>query len=275
MYNSTNTPPRVPCQEWKTSCQIRRWGFRRRRRPEGRTGSAGASLHCMKRRERAPAPHIPLSYVVFWLEERGWTALPVLVFFFRDIFHVVDIGAGLHQDVVQVVPDADEGEALLQELANARCAEQEDSEDQFIFAGVLDQLLGGGIEFGRSVHMREFVLFVEAHGHAQVVLSQEKNIHTGHGGNLRDVLDARSCLYLQSDDAVVVVVTGISEQAGLVHAALWEVDRARADGGILGATHGLPRFFGSVDVGDQNAVGAHVEGLLNSRTIVVSTHPHQ
>ena len=99
----------------------------------------------------------------------------------------------------------------------------------------------------------------------KIVLSEEQDVDAGHGGDLRNVLDAGSGFHLQRDDAVVVEVAGVSQQAGLVHAALRKIDRARADGRILGATHRLARFFGGVDVGDENAVGAHVEGLLNSR----------
>ncbi len=49
-----------------------------------------------------------------------------------------------------------------------------------------------------------------------------------------------------------------------------KVDRARADGGIFRATDGLARFFGGVDVGDEDAVGAHVERLLDAGAVVVS-----
>ncbi len=33
---------------------------------------------------------------------------------------------------------------------------------------------------------------------------------------------------------------------------------------------GNPRLFGGVDVGDENAVGAHVERLLDAGAVVVS-----
>src|SRR5207302_4071213 len=98
----------------------------------------------------------------------------------------------------------------------------------------------------------------------------EKNVDTGNGGDLGDVFDARRCLNLQSDDAVVVKVAGVTKKPGFVHAALRKVDRARAHGGILHATHGLTRFVGSVDVGDEDTVGAHVERLLNAGAVVIS-----
>jgi len=59
------------------------------------------------------------------LEERGWAPLPGLAFFYGCLFHVVHVGAGLGQDVVQIVADADEGESLFEEFADARGAEEE------------------------------------------------------------------------------------------------------------------------------------------------------
>jgi len=46
-----------------------------------------------------------------------------LCLFFRDVFDVVDVGSGLRQNVVQVVANADEGESLVEELADARRSE--------------------------------------------------------------------------------------------------------------------------------------------------------
>ena len=72
----------------------------------------------------------------------------------------------------------------------------------------------------------------------------------------------------------VVGVSGVAEQAGFVHAALREIDRARAGGGISGAAYGLAGFFGGVDVRDENAVGAEVESLLDARAVVVAADAH-
>src|ERR1022692_2139906 len=91
------------------------------------------------------------------LEQRGRTPLPGLAFFFGNVFHIVHVRASLGQDMVQVVADADEGESLLQELAHACGAEQEDSENDFVLARVLDELVGGRAQFWRSVHMGELV----------------------------------------------------------------------------------------------------------------------
>jgi hypothetical protein len=54
--------------------------------------------------------------------------LPGFAFFFCYVFHVVDVGSGLGQDVVEVVADADEGEALFEELADAGGAGRRASE---------------------------------------------------------------------------------------------------------------------------------------------------
>ena len=53
----------------------------------------------------------------------------------------------MREDVVEVVADADEGESFLEEFADAGGAEEEQAEDDVVLAGVLDQALGGGIEF--------------------------------------------------------------------------------------------------------------------------------
>ena len=70
-------------------------------------------------------------------------------------------------------------------------------------------------------------------------------------------------------------VAGVAEESGFVHAALWEVDGARADRGILRATDGFAGFFGSIDVGDEDAVGSHVESLLDAGAVVVSADADQ
>src|SRR6185503_15498601 len=94
----------------------------------------------------------------FYLEKRGRTALPVFSFFFGNIFHVVHVGARLGQYMVQVIADTDEGESFFQELAHASGAEEEESENEIVLAGVIDQLLSGRPEFRRGVHVGEFVL---------------------------------------------------------------------------------------------------------------------
>src|ERR1700674_1323649 len=206
------------------------------------------------------------------LEQRRWSPLPAFAFLFRNVFDVVDVGAGLGEDVLQVVADADEGETLFEKLAYARCPKQEDAENGVVLASVLDQLLRGRSEFGRGVHVRELVLVVEAHRHAKVVLSEEKDVNAGDGGDLSNVFDAGSGLDLQRDDAFVVPVAGVAEEAGLVHAALWKVNGTRTDGRGLGANDGLAGLFGGVDVGDEDAVGSEIEGLLDAGAIVVSSN---
>ena len=173
---------------------------------------------------------------------------------------------------MQVVAKAEESETFFQEFADARSAEQKDAEDYFVLVGVFDQFLCGGIELGRCVHEREFVLVVEAHGHAEIVLAEEENVDAGNSGNLGDVFDAGSGLDLQSDDAFFIKISGVAKKSGLVHAALGKINGAGADRGILGATDGLASFFGGVDVRDENAIGAEVESLLDAGTVVVSAN---
>src|SRR6266404_2415421 len=132
----------------------------------------------------------PMPQVTHTLEQRRRSPLPVFSFLFRNVFDVVDIGASLRQDVVQVIADADEGETLLEELADTRCPEQEDAENGVVLARVLDQFLRGRAQLGRGIHVRELVLVVEAHRHAKIVLSQEKDVNAGDGRDLGNVFDA-------------------------------------------------------------------------------------
>ena len=78
---------------------------------------------------------------------------------------------------------------------------------------------------------------------------------------------------MQRYDAFGVPGAGVAEQSGFVHAALREVDRPRAHRGILGATDGLAGFGGGVDIGNEDAVRAHVEGLLDAGAVGVSADP--
>lgn len=82
------------------------------------------------------------------LEQRGAAALPTLAFFFGYVLHVGDVSSRLGEDMVEIVADADEGEAFFEKFADPCGAEQKQSEDDVVLVGVLDQLLGGGVEFG-------------------------------------------------------------------------------------------------------------------------------
>src|SRR5262249_32291654 len=104
-----------------------------------------------------------------------------------DILHV---RAGLGEDMVQVVAEANESEPLVEKLADSRSAKKEEAEDDVVLAGFGDQFVSGGAKFGRSKHVREFVFFVEAHGHAEIVLAEEKNVDAGNSGDFCHVLDA-------------------------------------------------------------------------------------
>jgi len=69
-------------------------------------------------RSGAPAFH-------FLLEKSCGAAFPGLAFFLGDFFHIAYLRAGLRQDVVQVVANADEGETFFQEFTNPGGTKQE------------------------------------------------------------------------------------------------------------------------------------------------------
>src|SRR5271166_4527317 len=161
-----------------------------------------------------------------FLEKGGGAALPGLAFFLGNFLYVVDVGTDLGDEVMQIVAEAEEGETFFKEFADARGAEQEESEDYIILACVFDQFLGGRVEFGRSVHVGELVFVVEAHGHAEIVLTEEKDVDAGDSGDFGDVFDAGCGPDLQGDDAFVVPAAGVAEQTSAIHAALREVDGA-------------------------------------------------
>ena len=58
------------------------------------------------------------------------------------------------------------------------------------------------INFGGGIHVREFVLLVETHRHAQVILAEKENVDTRHSSNLVDVFDAICCFNLKRDNRV-------------------------------------------------------------------------
>src|SRR5439155_14580244 len=92
------------------------------------------------------------------LEQCGCAARPGLALLLRNLLHVIHVGAGLGEDVVQVVADADEGESLFRKLADAGRAEEKQSQDDVVLARMLGQLLRGGAQLGRGVHEGKFVL---------------------------------------------------------------------------------------------------------------------
>src|SRR5205823_2656409 len=79
---------------------------------------------------------------------------------------------------------------------------------------------------------------------------------------------------LHRADDVVVPVTGVTQQASLVHAALREIDRAGSGRGVSAAGHILPDVVGGIDVGAKDSIGAHVERLLDAGTVRMSTDTH-
>src|SRR5579871_1292404 len=126
-----------------------------------------------------------------------------------------------------------------------------------------------------EVYISGNLFLVEAHGHAKVVLAEKENVHSGDGCDFVDILDAVGRFDLQSDDPVAVPIASVTKQTVFVHAALRKIDRARSRCWILCAAHGLPRFRRCVDVGDEHAVCAHVQRLLNAAAIVIALYAHQ
>jgi len=80
---------------------------------------------------------------------------------------------------VKIVADADEGETLVEKFADAGGSEKEEAKYDIVLARRGNELLRGGAELGRSVHVRELVLFIQAHGHAEIVLAEEEDVHAG------------------------------------------------------------------------------------------------
>jgi hypothetical protein len=160
------------------------------------------------------------------LKQSGGTASPGFGFFIGDFFKIGDVRAGLREYVVQVVADADEGETFVEEFTDAAGAEKKKAEDDVIFAGVFDQALRGGVKFGGCVHVREFVFFVETHGHTEIVLAEEENVHAGHSGDFGDVLDAVGGFDLQRDDGVIVPVAGVAEENRQSVCQRWDILRS-------------------------------------------------
>src|SRR5260221_3379383 len=120
--------------------------------------------------------------------------------------------------------------------------------------------------------MWKLILFKEAHGHAEIILTEEEQVHSGNGRDFVDVLDAIRGFYLQGDDYVAVRAAGIAEKAFFIHAALRKIDRSRAGSGIPRATHCLARFVSIVDVRNKNAVRPKVQRLLDAGAISVASN---
>jgi hypothetical protein len=79
-------------------------------------------------------------------------------------------------------------------------------------------------------------------------LSQEQNVHALHRSNLLNVLNAGGRFNLEGHNDVFVGITYIAQQAGLIGAALREVDGAGAFRRISAAADVLACFFRGVDV---------------------------
>src|SRR4030095_12192779 len=106
-------------------------------------------------------------------------------------------------------------------------------------------------------------------GHAQIILAEEKNIETRHGCNFIDVLDAIGSLDLHGANDVIVPFAGITQQALLVHTALWKVYGSSSGRRVPATGYILPDVVGSVDVRTKYSVRAHVQSLLDAGPVRV------
>ena len=95
---------------------------------------------------------------------------------------------------------------------------------------------------------------------------------TGGGGEAAAWV--RDASHLQCNYHIVIRVAHVAEQPLLVRGALREVDRPRARRGVLAAGDALLRLRSSVDVRDQDPVGAAVKRLLDASPVLVPSHTH-
>ena len=80
------------------------------------------------------------------LEQCSRAARPGFALSFGDAFDIINVGACLRKDVVQVVADADEGEAFIEKLSDARGAEEKEAEDDVVLSSFGDEFIRGGAE---------------------------------------------------------------------------------------------------------------------------------
>ncbi|EPY42494.1 2,4-dihydroxyhept-2-ene-1,7-dioic acid aldolase [Angomonas deanei] len=203
------------------------------------------------------------------LNESAGLVLPVLTLGGGDGGEVLNVRRRLGLGVVEVAAETEEGESLLNELTDTLVAEEEDAKDDVVLLGGGDELLGGLVELLGEVHLREHVAtVVEAHGHAEVVLTKEGDIDALHGHDLLEVLNARRGLDLEGDNHVLVGLGHVAEETLGVHALLRSVDGAGSLGGVEAARDGLLELLGVVDVGDEDTIRTAVEGVLDARAVL-------
>src|SRR5450755_2091802 len=140
------------------------------------------------------------------LEKRGRSSPPYLALLFGNVLYVVDVRRGLRQHMMQVVAQAEKRKALFQKFPDARRAKQKKSENDVVLPRVVGQFLRRRAQLRRGVHVRKLILVVEAHRHAEIVLSEEQNVNARNGGDLGDVFDTGCGLDLERDDALVIPV---------------------------------------------------------------------
>ena len=87
---------------------------------------------------------------------------------------------------------------------------QEHPESHITLASGGDQLIRSLTQLRRCVHVRELILFIEPHRHAKIVLPEEKQIHTGNGRNLFNILDARGAISVTERVGVIARVRALA-----------------------------------------------------------------
>ena len=78
------------------------------------------------------------------LEQCRRAARPGFALCFGDAFDVINVGARLRKDVVQVVADADEAEPFVEKLSDTSGAEEKEAEDDVVLASFGDEFIRGG-----------------------------------------------------------------------------------------------------------------------------------
>jgi len=124
------------------------------------------------------------------LEQCRRAARPGFALCFGDASDIINVGACLRKDVVQVVADADEAEAFVEKLSDTRGAEEKRPRMTLFLRASATSLSVAAPNSGEVYMCGEFVFFIEAHGHAKIVLAEKENIHAGNRSDFRQVLDA-------------------------------------------------------------------------------------
>src|ERR1700730_17168758 len=123
--------------------------------------SSARALARTSKADSVPIRDIFSASFISLLHERCRSPRPGFTFFLRNRLHVLHVSGALREDMVQIVAEADEGKASLEELADAGSPKEEDPENNVVLSGGRLQLVGGVVELRRCIHARKLVLFVQ------------------------------------------------------------------------------------------------------------------